>query len=232
MLRLLLLASLLCSGCAAPTAATFREILDRQAGAWNRGDIDAFMQDYWDSEDLTFSSGGQTRRGWNATRDRYRTRYPTKAEMGTLRFTLDETQALGPHAALVLGQWDLDRSAGPIGGNFSLVFRRLDGRWVIVHDHTSLRESPPAASATAPPGSRERLMTAGCAMCVFHMPGANDCVLAVRIDGREYLVDGRGIDDLGDAHAPDGLCNTARPARSRGEIRDGKYVATELRLVR
>jgi ketosteroid isomerase-like protein len=229
MLRLSLLATLLCSGCAAPTTATFREILDRQAVAWNRGDIDAFMNDYWNSDDLTFSSGGQTRHGWKTTRDRYRTRYPTKAEMGTLRFTLDETQPLSPSAALVLGQWDLDRSAGPIGGNFSLIFRRIDGRWVIVHDHTSLREPPPTAS---PATSTEQSVTAGCAMCVFHMRDVSDCVLALRIDGRDYLVDGRGIDEFGDAHARDGLCKTARPAIAQGRVRDGKYIATELRLAR
>lgn len=226
MCRCLLLTMLVCAGCAAP-ATTFRDILARQAEAWNRGDIDAFMQDYWQSDELTFSSGGQTQHGWLATRDRYRARYPTRAEMGTLRFTIDETQSLGAEAGLVLGQWDLERASGPIGGNFTLVFRKIDGRWVIAHDHTSVREKP-AASASA--AGQAQNVTAGCGLCIFHMPGVNTCVLAVRVEGRDYLVQGRGIDDLGDAHAADGLCNTSRAVLVQGEVRDGKFVVSEMRL--
>lgn len=132
--------SVVLSGCARPDLATFDSILDRQAAAWNRGDIDSFMADYWNSDDLTFSSGGQTRRGWETTRDRYKSHYPTPAEMGQLRFDNLEFQPLAADAALVLGNWHLDRASGPIGGNFSLVFRRLHGTWVIVHDHSSTKD--------------------------------------------------------------------------------------------
>lgn len=128
------------AGCARPELPVFRDILERQAGAWNRGDIDTFMTDYWKSENLTFSSGGETRRGWDATRDRYKKRYPTPAEMGQLTFDSLECEPLGSDAALVLGKWHLARSSGPIGGNFSLVFRRIGGLWMIVHDHTSTKE--------------------------------------------------------------------------------------------
>ena len=111
-----------------------------QVDAWNRGDVDAFMEHYWKSDDLTFSSGGQTTRGWQATLDGYRKRYPTREKMG--RLTLDglEITPLGDAAALVLGEWKLDRASEPIGGNFTLVLRKIDGRWVIVHDHTSRLE--------------------------------------------------------------------------------------------
>src|SRR5262245_4385095 len=161
MARSFFLVLLLCTGCTAPpNAATFRIILERQADAWNRGDIDGFMRDYWQSDELTFSSGGQTQVGWNQTRERYRARYPNRTAMGTLRFRLDRTQSLGNDSALVLGQWDLERAAGPIGGNFSLVFRRIDGRWVIVHDHTSVREPPVTAPASAPAAGPLRDVTA------------------------------------------------------------------------
>jgi beta-aspartyl-peptidase (threonine type) len=113
-------------------------ILDVQAAAWNRGDIDGFMEHYWKSEDLTFSSGGKTTRGWQTTRDNYKLRYPTRERMGKLTFDQLEVFPLGDNAALLLGHWHLDRT-GPVGGNFSLVFRRIDGAWVIVHDHTSLK---------------------------------------------------------------------------------------------
>jgi ketosteroid isomerase-like protein len=108
-----------------------------QQDAWNGGDVRAFMDHYWKSDDLTFSSGGKTTRGWQATLAGYLERYPTREKMGRLTLSGLEITPLGDAAALVLGQWKLDRQSEPVGGNFTLVLRKLDGRWVIVHDHTS-----------------------------------------------------------------------------------------------
>lgn len=139
--RLFVIAALVAAlaGCSRPELATFQDILDRQATAWNRGDIDAFMGDYWKSEELSFSSGGETTYGWQATYDRYRTRYDSPEKMGRLTFDGLACRPLGPEAALVRGNWQLVRPVGDVGGNFSLVFQRIDGRWVIIHDHTSVR---------------------------------------------------------------------------------------------
>lgn len=112
-------------------------VLRAQQEAWNHGDVEAFMDHYWKSDDLTFSSSGKTTRGWKATLARYRERYPTRDKMGRLTLSGFEITRLGDTAALVLGQWKLDRASEPVGGNFTLVFRKLEGRWVIVHDHTS-----------------------------------------------------------------------------------------------
>jgi ketosteroid isomerase-like protein len=114
-------------------------ILSQQVAAWNRGDIDAFMEHYWKSDQLAFSSGGRTTLGWQMTKENYKRRYPTRERMGHLTFDSLEVSPLGDAAALMLGRWHLDRDPAPVGGNFSLIFRRIDGRWVIVHDHTSLR---------------------------------------------------------------------------------------------
>jgi hypothetical protein len=57
--------------------------------------------------------------------------------MGRLKFGGLEITPLGDSAALVLGQWHVDRQNEPLSGNFSLVVRKIDGRWLIVHDHTS-----------------------------------------------------------------------------------------------
>jgi ketosteroid isomerase-like protein len=114
-------------------------ILTEQAAAWNRGNIEAFMEHYWKSDQLAFSSGGRTTRGWQMTKENYKRRYPTRERMGLLTFDSLEVTPLGEAAALMLGRWHLDRDPAPVGGNFSLIFRRIDGRWVIVHDHTSLR---------------------------------------------------------------------------------------------
>ena len=118
-----------------------KNMLDRQAAAWNRGDIDAFMEDYWKSDQLTFSSAGKATRGWAATKANYKTRYPTKEKMGQLTFSELEVTLLDETSALVLGRWHLAREGDEPQGNFSLVLRQIDGTWVIVHDHTSLEET-------------------------------------------------------------------------------------------
>jgi beta-aspartyl-peptidase (threonine type) len=115
-------------------------VIELQQAAWNAGDIDAFMDSYLKTDELTFSSGGQTTRGWQATIDRYKARYNSRELMGTLSFSDLEVTMLGDEAALVLGRWKLERDE-PIGGNFSLVFRKIDGAWVIIHDHTSSSET-------------------------------------------------------------------------------------------
>ena len=112
------------------------QIVHKQSEAWNKGDIAEFMNAYWNDERLTFSSSGKTQRGWKATYDNYKINYPDRETMGKLTFTELETQELSPTAMLMLGTWQLER-ASPVGGNFSLVWKRIDGKWLIVHDHTS-----------------------------------------------------------------------------------------------
>ena len=124
---------------AATTKAAIQKLLDDQIRAWNAGDVEGFMAYYWKSDDLTFSSGGKTTRSWQATLDRYKERYPTKAAMGTTTFKNLEITPLSDAAAMVLGEWQLRRDNGEtIGGNFTLVLRKIDGKWLIIHDHTSL----------------------------------------------------------------------------------------------
>ena len=81
------------------------KLLRTQQDAWNKGSIDGFMEHYWQSNDLTFSSAGNTTRGWTATKARYNRRYATREQMGTLDFGQLEFQMLGESAALVLGRW-------------------------------------------------------------------------------------------------------------------------------
>ena len=112
------------------------QVVQKQSAAWNRGDLSEFMSPYWNDERLTFSSSGKTQRGWKATFENYKKNYPDRATMGKLTFSDLETQELGSEAMLMLGKWHLEREA-PVGGNFSLVWKRIDGKWVIVHDHSS-----------------------------------------------------------------------------------------------
>ncbi len=119
-----------------------RIVLQTQQRAWNAGDIDQFMESYWKSEDLTFSSGGKLTRTWRGTLENFKERYPSSSDMGKLSFLNLEVTPLGVEAALVLGEWQLSRESQDLGGNFTLVFRRLGDKWVIVHDHTSRTGQP------------------------------------------------------------------------------------------
>ena len=116
---------------------SINEVLSAQQGAWNRGDVDAFLIGYWRSPELTFSGGNGVSRGWDGVLARYKKSYPNHAAMGQLEFSDLEFRFLGPEAALVLGQWHLKRESGDIGGVFTLVWQKFPDGWKIVHDHTS-----------------------------------------------------------------------------------------------
>ena len=128
--------------CAAPeqgssSVAEIQSVLTAQQDAWNRGDIDAFMNGYWRSASTVFVSGDEVRRGWETVRDRYRVKYSDRAKMGTLSFSDIEVTMLSPDAAVVLGRWLLKRAEDEPHGRFTLIFKRLPEGWRIVHDHTS-----------------------------------------------------------------------------------------------
>ncbi|HJZ68529.1 MAG TPA: nuclear transport factor 2 family protein [Blastocatellia bacterium] len=115
-----------------------RMVLDRQVEAWNRQDLEAFMQGYWNSPDLTFYSGGTVVSGWETTLKRYRNRYQSAGnEMGRLEFRDLKIELLGPSAAFVRGSFHLKMSSSEPSGLFTLTFRKFANGWKIVHDHTS-----------------------------------------------------------------------------------------------
>lgn len=121
-----------------PAVKEIRDVLDRQVQAWNRRDLEGFMQGYWKSPDLTFYSGGTIVSGWEETLGRYRNRYQGEGhEMGHLDFSDLKLELLGPRAAFVRGRFHLKMSSGESGGLFTLTFRKFAGGWRIVHDHTS-----------------------------------------------------------------------------------------------
>ncbi|HHL42667.1 MAG TPA: nuclear transport factor 2 family protein, partial [Hellea balneolensis] len=106
------------------------ETLAKQDQAWNAGDIDGFMQTYLQSKTLRFASGGKVRRGWQATLDGYKKRYPDKATMGELTFENLEIDVLSKDDALVFGRWALKREHDNPGGLFTLLMRKQNGNWV------------------------------------------------------------------------------------------------------
>ena len=128
--------------CAAPeqastSVAEIQSVLTAQQGAWNRGDIDAFMNGYARSASTVFVSQDEVSRGWETVRDRYRVKYSDRTKMGTLSFSEIEVTMLSPDAAVVLGRWRLKRKNDEPHGRFTLIFKRLPEGWRIIHDHTS-----------------------------------------------------------------------------------------------
>jgi ketosteroid isomerase-like protein len=121
----------------AKTMADVRAVLDAQVAAWNRGDIDAFMDGYWRSPATAFVSGDHVTRGWQTVLDHYRKSYDSREKMGTLAFTELEITPLGKDAASALGRWQLTRAKDTPHGYFTLLFRRTPQGWRIVQDHTS-----------------------------------------------------------------------------------------------
>lgn len=119
------------------------EVLRVQSAAWNRGEIETFVElGYWNSPELTFFSGGSVTRGLEPLIARYKKRYlEGGAEMGELSFSELESLRLGPVSALVRGRWRLffghDDAPPEIGGLFSLILCETSEGWRIVHDHTS-----------------------------------------------------------------------------------------------
>jgi ketosteroid isomerase-like protein len=119
------------------TDAEIRAVMVAQVAAWNRGDIDGFMEGYARSNATEFVSGDRLTRGWQTVRDRYKKKYDSREKMGTLTFSHLKITPLGTDAALVVGGWKLVRKADKPDGVFTLLFRRTPAGWRIVHDHTS-----------------------------------------------------------------------------------------------
>ena len=118
-------------------AAEIRAVMAAQVVAWNRGDIDGFMNGYARAETTVFVSGDEVTRGWQTVRDRYKKKYDSREKMGTLTFSELKITALGGDAALVIGRWKLVRKGDKPHGRFTLLFRRTAAGWRVVHDHTS-----------------------------------------------------------------------------------------------
>lgn len=114
-------------------------VLDTQTEAWNRGDLESFMAGYWNSSELTFFSGNTATSSWERTLQRYRLRYQGEGrEMGRLRFEDVRVEILAADAAFVRGRFRLELSSGERPtGLFTLIVKRFEEGWRIVHDHTS-----------------------------------------------------------------------------------------------
>ncbi|HVZ97293.1 MAG TPA: hypothetical protein VG847_10485 [Chitinophagaceae bacterium] len=114
-----------------------KQVMKMQENAWNSGSIDEFMTGYWQNDSLMFIGKSGISYGWQAALNNYRKRYPDTAAMGKLTFKILQMKSLSSVYYFVVGKWGLKRSMGNIGGYFTLLFRKINGKWLIVADHTS-----------------------------------------------------------------------------------------------
>jgi len=113
------------------------QALDKQQSAWNKGDIDAFMQSYWKSEKLVFNGSYGPIFGWENTKQRYLKGYPDTISMGKLKFKVITLDKIADGLAQMIGSFHLKRSIGDLNGYFTLNWKKFDHGWLIISDHTS-----------------------------------------------------------------------------------------------
>jgi len=118
-------------------AVSIRKVLDEQIKEWNKGNIEGFMQGYWRSDSLMFIGKSGINWGWQKTLDNYRKNYPDTIAMGKLSYDIILVKELSPEYYYVVGKWMLKRSIGDLSGHYNLLFRKINGSWLIIADHSS-----------------------------------------------------------------------------------------------
>lgn len=114
-----------------------REILEEQTKAWNQGDIEKFMQGYWKNDSLMFIGKTGINWGWQKTSENYKRNYPDTMAMGKLSFDIILVKKLSSEYYYVVGKWMLARSIGNLSGYYNLLFKKINGQWFIIADHSS-----------------------------------------------------------------------------------------------
>lgn len=111
--------------------------MNEQENAWNEGDLEGFMEHYWKSDSLRFIGSRGLNYGWQTTLENYKESYPDREAMGTLTFSNKYMDMVAPDAAFIVGKWQLDRRSDTLSGHYSLLWKQIEGKWVIVADHSS-----------------------------------------------------------------------------------------------
>ena len=113
------------------------KVMKFQENAWNSGDINSFMQGYIKSDELVFSGKSGPVYGWNETRNRYLKNYPDTQTMGQLKFTVNKIRSVSSDVAFLIGEYYLTRSTEDSYGHFTLFWKKINNKWLIISDHTS-----------------------------------------------------------------------------------------------
>jgi hypothetical protein len=113
------------------------DLLNKQTVAWNKGNLDEFMSGYWNNDSLMFVGKNGVTYGYANTLNNYKKNYNSPEKMGKLFFEIIKVKKLSPEYYWVLGKYFLKRSVGDAGGQYTLLIKKINGRWMIIADHSS-----------------------------------------------------------------------------------------------
>lgn len=113
------------------------EMLNKQETAWNNGSLENFMQGYWNSDSLLFIGKNGPKYGYKTTLENYKKSYSDTAKMGKFTSTILSLKKLSATYYFVVGNWYLKRSIGDVSGHYTLLLQKINGKWVIIADHSS-----------------------------------------------------------------------------------------------
>ena len=113
--------------------------MQEQVDSWNSGDIDEYMQHYWNSDSLMFITKSGITKGWEKTKNNYKKSYPNRDIMGELKFMNKSVSFLDEETIFVVGNWNLNRQdpLQDLYGYYSLIWKKKNNNWVIIIDHSS-----------------------------------------------------------------------------------------------
>lgn len=114
-----------------------KAVLESQIFYWNKGDLVNFMNGYWNNDSLMFIGKTGVTYGFQHTLQRYQKNYPDQNTRGILSFDIIQVKYLSPDYYWVLGKWNLKRNNGDAMGHYTLLFRKIKGKWKIIADHSS-----------------------------------------------------------------------------------------------
>lgn len=117
--------------------ASVRAAMNEQVLAWNKGNIEGFMAHYWHNDSLRFIGSKGITYGWRQPLNNYQKSYPTPEAMGLLSFEIKSIEQLSSTTIFVVGGWKLKKKDKDVGGYYTLLWRKINGHWLIVVDHTS-----------------------------------------------------------------------------------------------
>lgn len=129
--------------------AAILAVIHRMEAAWNRGDFRGYMSGF-ENPDVIFVSGGKFQDGWQGTLDHYIRDYGGSPERrGELHFYNMKVDLLAPDAAMLIGQYRLQRGARLTEGVNTRLFRKIAGQWLITVNHVSAYDVTPQTAAKA-----------------------------------------------------------------------------------
>lgn len=114
-----------------------RTMLAAQVTEWNKGNIEGYMHGYWENDSLLFIGSKGPRYGYEVTLKKYKEAYPDQAHMGQLTSVITRMERLSRKCYFVVGTWALKRTAGDVGGSYTLLIKKIKGHWMVVADHSS-----------------------------------------------------------------------------------------------